>query len=133
MHPTMARTLGFLIPTTLVVVGQHLAREATAAEAFDGLFSALFFTAIFGVAALAAHAIRSRRGECVRESISREVQAGALFSVAAWALLWAFWAVPPARQLREMVVIVFPFNCMWILAVGLLAKARPIRATLAHA
>lgn len=125
MHPARFRTLGFLIPTTLIVTGQHLAKEFSAGEALDGVVASLFFTTLFFLGSIVARS-PSRRGHGFRpRSNAREFRAGLLTGVLAWALLWTFWAVPPTRELRELSNLVFPFNCVWMMLAGALARPRP--------
>lgn len=130
MHAARFRTLGFLIPTTLVVTGQHLAAEFTAGEALDGFVASLFFTTLFFLGSIAAQVLsRHARGERM-PSVARELRAGLLTGVLAWALLWAFWAVPPTRELRELPSLVFPFNCIWVMLAGALARPRSQRRSI---
>ena len=60
MRTALHRTSGYLLPTTLVVAGLHLARQWTAGEALAGVVSALFFTACFLAGAVLE--ARSHRG-----------------------------------------------------------------------
>ena len=130
MSPARARTLGFLIPTALVVTGQHLAREFTAGEALDGIVASLFFTTLFFLGAIAARAVGRRTRAYRTHSGAREFRAGLLAGMLAWGLLWAFWAMPPTRELRELPSLVFPFNCIWVMLAGALARPRSQRRSI---
>lgn len=122
MHPTFARTLGFFVPTALVVVGSHVAKQPTLAEALDGLVSSLWFTLLFAVGAFVAHRVSALRTPGKATRVLRELRSGALAGVACWLLLWGFWALPVTRTLREVASFVFPFNCAWTLLFGLLTQ-----------
>lgn len=124
MPASLARTLGFLIPTLVVVVGQHVAAEPTAGEALDGAVSAAFFATLFFAGSLAAHAMRRLPRPPLRRPALIEWSTGLLAGVLAWGLLWLFWAVPPTQAMRGATGIVFVFNCLWVLTVGVLAQPR---------
>lgn len=122
MHPTFARTLGFFVPTAIVIVRQHVAAQPTSGEALDGFVSSLWFTALFAIGAFVAHRVSALRSTASPGSTLRDMRSGALAGVACWALLWGFWALPATRSLREVSSFVFPFNCGWTVLFGLLTQ-----------
>ncbi len=118
MKPTVLRTLGFAVPTFAVVIALHLARQATPAEAFDGVVSAAWFVVFFGIGAWVA-----QRGGLVREgaSAAAHMWGGALAGIGAWSFLWALWAVPFAASLRLESGAVFAINTLTMVAAGFAA------------
>jgi len=122
MHPTLARTLGFFVPTLIVIGGQHVAAQPTLGEALDGFVSSAWFTLLFAAGTLIAHRVSALRSAVEPGSTWRDLRGGALAGMVCWLLLWAFWALPATRSLREIASFVFPFNCAWALLCGLLAQ-----------
>lgn len=109
MRSTWVRTLGFAIPTFTVVVALHLARQATLASAFDGVVSATWFVAFFGIGAGVAHfAGFAPKGVGAANGLLTGAGAG----VAVWTLLWALWAIPLTSSLRLESGVVLTVNTL---------------------
>ena len=118
MRTALHRTSGYLLPTTLMVAGLHLARQWTAGEALAGVVSALFFTACFLAGAVLE--ARSHRGG-PRESGWPAIREGLLLGTATWLVVWAFWNVPMTAGLSANAALGLGLNA---LANGLAGLAR---------
>jgi hypothetical protein len=109
MRSVLPRTFGYLLPTTLVVTGLHLAREMSGGEALDGALSAFFFTACFlGGAMLEA---RSRAVEPAPPA-GKAVREGLLIGIVTWLAIWAFWNLPQTNALRAAPAVVLTLNAL---------------------
>ena len=122
MKPTLLRTLGFAVPTFVVVITLHLAKLATPGEALDGAVSAAWFVAFFLIGAWVA-----QRSGFAREggTAAAQVWAGALAGISAWVFLWALWAVPFTASLRLESGVVFTINTLTMVAAALVAARIP--------
>lgn len=122
MREPMRRTLGYLPPTVIVVTGIHLAREASAGEAFDGVVSGLWFAVLFLAGAWLA--TRGRADDDTR-TLTASMREGLLLGIGTWLALWAFWNVPQTQALRASAGLTFLLNSSVNLAAGIVRLPWP--------
>jgi len=109
MKPVLLRTLGFAVPTFAVVVTLHLLKQASAAEAFDGAVSALWFVAFFLIGAWVAQRSGLTRGS---GGAASQLSSGAIAGAGVWGALWAFWALPFTASIRLEPGVVLTVNTL---------------------
>jgi len=121
MHSSMARTLGFAVPTVAMVTAGHLIAQNTVGEAIDGVVSGLWFTALFGVGAGLRGWLDRGRAASVATSPRRAALDGLLLGALTWGGLWAFWSVVPHRGPNFPATLVFVAQSTLMSVVGALS------------
>lgn len=132
MRTILWRTLGFAIPTVGLVAALHVGASPGAAAALDGTASGLYFAVLFMVGGLLARigllAVRPGGEAFARPAAGREALAGGATALLAWALVWAWWALPQTRWMRAHPTGVFALNSAAMIAAALVLAAWRDRA-----
>ena len=113
MNPMTRSTIGFAVPTVLLITALHLARTATFSEAVDGVISGLWFTGLFYVGMRLAGTSLDQQDGNERRDLILGMAAGAL----TWALMAFGWSLPGAAGLDQS-GLAFPINTAIVLGIG---------------
>jgi hypothetical protein len=109
---------GFLLPTAVIVIGNHLKHEASAGAALDGAVSSFWFAGMFFAGAVLAALPRRRTGQAPGGAALRHALVGAIAGAALWGLLALFWSTSASDALRDRALLV---NSSSMFGFGLLA------------
>lgn len=126
MRSVLLRTAGFSVPTVAIVLALHLVKEPTAAEAVDGVVSALWFVAFYFLGAWSALRLGIAGSIGVGNRAVSHLLLGASAAVLVWCFLWAFWALPVSASLRLHPRWVFAVHTLMMAVVGMVLGQRSL-------